>query len=349
MATPAPAPAPPPVLEKKSSYTTRKAVATPAPAPAPAPPPVLEKKSSYTTRTPAAVPVEDPVPRVPTSPPAKKKNGNIGAADESVTNAIELIKKMKKEAKGPKKAKEPKKSSGGGGGGGLGDMLGALPSSKKFKKQQKKANPMSSSMSVPAVPTQGSIRQRNFDTPAPRPSSPAVEEAPTSPEAMQDDSTNSKKSSRGPSSSIKNRMSMFGGKGGGGMSFPSDTRFKPPSFTNRTKRTSETKSPSLKPNTIAVALKRTSNGTSSRKLMEDDSYKSAGSNHHDPMSQSDKSHDHSRDKQDLMAGMEQRPVRRNSFDNKKSGGGRSSLRDRMKLFEQNIQKNQQKGAVKKIY
>ena len=332
---PSPRPSPPTPVAKKKPVS-------PTPAPAPAPPPMLEKKASYTTRTSVTAKT---VTKVPVSPPEIKKNGT----DESVTDAIEMIKKMKKEAKKPKESK-PKKS---GGGGGLGDMLGALPSSKKFKKQQKKANPMSSTMSVPAVPTQASIRQRNSVLPTPV---PAMEEAPSSPIAnspMEDDSSNShnsaakRSSTKGPSSSIKNRMSMFGGKGGGGQSFPSDSRFKPPSFTKRnsyTKRTSETKSPSMKPNTIAAALKRTSNGTSSRKLMEDDSYKNSST---DPMSQSDKSHERTTDK-DLMAGMMQRPVRRNSFDGKKPGG-RTSLRDRMKLFEQNIQKNHDKGQVKKIY
>ena len=325
-------------FEAPSPVVVRKSVTE-----AEAPPPMLEKKSSYTTRTSVTAPVEETVKKVPVSSPEKKKKNG---ADESVTDAIEMIKKMKKDAK---KSKEPKPKKSGGGGG-LGDMLGALPSSKKFKKQQKKANPMSSTMSVPAVPTQASIRQRNFDIPAP---APAMEEAPSSPTPMEDDSSNSqssaaKRSSKGPSSSIKNRMSMFGGSGGGGMSFPSDNRFKAPSFTKRnsyTNRTSETKSPSMKPNTIAAALKRTSNGNSSRKLMEDDSYKNNGN---DLMSQSDKSHEHTSRDKDLMAGMVQRPVRRNSFDGKKAGG-RTSLRDRMKMFEQNIQKNKEKGQVKKIY
>jgi len=47
-----------------------------------------------------------------------------------------------------------------------------------------------------------------------------------------------------------------------------------------------------------------------------------------------------------MAGVVHKPVRQNSFDAKKDGA-RTSLRDRMKLFEKNIQKNEELGTTKK--
>ena len=49
-----------------------------------------------------------------------------------------------------------------------------------------------------------------------------------------------------------------------------------------------------------------------------------------------------------MAGVVHKPVRQNSFDAKKDGApARTSLRDRMKLFEKNIQKNEELGTTKK--
>lgn len=241
--------------------------------------------------------------------------------EASAADAISALKKKKKQQKRDSANAGTKK--GGGLGGGLGDMLSALPSSKTYKKQQKHQKPNSDTISVPAIPTQNSIRERSGLM----------------------------------STSIKDRMSNFKGAGGPPAYKTSSTHGRTsvvsggPSYRNSTGMAAVSKFQAAGVSTAEEPVsKRASTGTTPPKKMTmgSSSLQEYSSRRGQNGTETSKNDDG-----DLLAGESARKVkRRNSLDGNKKpqlpgNAPRGGLRDRMKLFEKNIEGNKQAGTAKK--
>jgi len=211
----------------------------------------------------------------------------------------------------------------------LEDTLSNLPSSNHSIDQPKNANP--------SFPTQKSNQERHSMTSKAR--------------DKEIDSSAPKRVSA-PASTIKDRMTAFAGT-----STVSSTYLK--SSTPKHSPVSPRPLPRAAPKeSPTAALQSTlNNGDSQQQLMEDDSYTYYNAIDDNKMSQSENFGSHRRqDHNDLL---EEKfvQVRRNSLDTTTAAAeaeeplpkARGSLRDRMKLFEQNIKKNQDRGVNKKLF
>jgi calcium-dependent protein kinase len=224
----------------------------------------------------------------------------------------------------------------------LGDMLSDLPSSSHYKKQQRHKNPNSSSVSVPAIPTHDSIQQ---------PTEASTEEFHQQPRRPS--------TGAAPAPSIRDRMNVFKGTGGGVKTiFPTNKgrlsagRINSPVARDGRlpdsgedgkpvlhKQVSTGVIPSASP--LLVSKPKVKLGDSVPDLFADNNI------FQEPIARKQNANGSRVDDDANMASGDLNSVEASELSADGVSNARSSLKNRMTIFEQNIEKNKAKGTVKK--